>query len=264
MFLTSTVLFKPKEGSTITEWEDFIFANEYAGPDRARFIVGDGATEAYDSLRWGRQLIKAFREEPDAPGSDNASDSMRRVFEHAQRQWVASTPASFANIFEERKFHDEGSFATVLSLALHGLDNYQPRWYAASLGDTILFHIRNDEYKLHFPPMSVDEFGRTPNGASTSPAELDRMCDQLQYTSGTLAPGDRLFVATDALAAWLIRRHDVDGPALWSRLSALDSDPVFAGMIDTHRGSGELDNDDVTLLRIEVADHPPDIVVVSQ
>lgn len=248
MFAVSVCFKLEKLGNTPQEWEDGAAARD--GGD-ARFIVVDGATEAYDSARWVAQLVDSFVDA--APALD--PHAMRRWFVQMQRQWVAEAPTRFVNVIEEHKFRQDGSFATLLGVAVSGTS-----WHAVALGDTVLFHVRNGRLLSHFPPMSVDEFGLNPDGVHTRPDAVDHMMRRIAFADGRLQLADTLYLATDALAHWMLRQ---DGPALWSLLRDLDHDAMFAALVADQRAAGQLRNDDVTLLRVRMVERQPAHLVVA-
>jgi hypothetical protein len=252
MYAHSVSFQRQKAGNSAREWEDG------AGHSEARFIVVDGATEAYDSLRWVEQLVSSFVHN----GPTITHDALGGWFEVMQQQWVAEAPTRFASVIEEYKFRTDGSFATFVGGALIGLDGPQPRWEAAALGDTVLFHVRAGRLLTHFPGLSVDDFGLVPDGVDTRPGALPQMLGRLSFGRGALSPGDLLFVATDAFAHWMLQQVATDQDALWSTLTELDHDVAFTDLVTDQRTGGGLRNDDVTLLRVRISATPPTRLVV--
>lgn len=249
MFAVSVCFKLEKLGNTPKEWEDGAAARD--GGD-ARFIVVDGATEAYDSARWVAQLVESFVTDA---GPTLDPHAMRRWFVQMQQQWLAEAPTRFLNVIEEHKFRQDGSFATLLGVTVSGVT-----WHAVALGDTVLFHVRNGRLLSHFPPIGIDEFGLTPDGVHTRSEALEHMMRRIAFAEGQLRPADTLYLATDALAHWMLRQ---DGPALWSLLHELDHDEVFAALVADQRAAGLLRNDDVTLLRVHLVDDQPTHLVVA-
>jgi hypothetical protein len=71
---------------------------------------------------------------------------------------------------------------------------------------------------------------------------------------GPLEAGDVVLVATDAFAAWLIRREESGSP-VWNLIA--DIDPVsFSDLVTTLRTNRELVNDDVTVLVARLVSDP--------
>ncbi|EFC81151.1 hypothetical protein [Parafrankia sp. EUN1f] len=275
-----------KLGSTPQEWEDAAACHDGdpAVGVAPRYAVADGATEAYDAIRWVDHLVTSFVA---GAGPALTSDGLRAWFEYVQQLWVAESPTRFATVIEEHKFRSEGSFATFLGCRLTGLDGPRARWEAAALGDTVLFHIRGGRLLTHFPHLDVDGFGLSPDGVSTRPEALGPMLRGLALAHGELRVGDVLFLATDALAHWLLTetgaggtsrhgsgthgtgRHATGGQGtdrkrdgLWADLTGIDHDATFAAIVADQRAAGRMRNDDVTLLRVQLVAAEPDALVV--
>ncbi|WP_322778198.1 hypothetical protein [Frankia sp. Cas4] len=250
-----------KLGSAAPEWEDAAACHDGdpAAGVAPRYVVVDGATEAYDAIRWVAQLVGSFVADT---GPDLTPDGLCAWFEQVQRLWVAEAPARFATVIEEHKFHTQGSFATFLGCRLTGLDGPRARWEAAALGDTVLFHVRAGRLLTHFPPIDVDDFGLSPDGIGTRPEALGPMLRALELASGEVRAGDVLFIATDALAQWLLLETGRDEASLWAALAGLDHDAAFAAIVADQRAAGRMRNDDVTLLRVQLATTEPGALVV--
>ncbi len=189
-----TVTFsEPKEGNAPDERQDGacggVVGDGTATPHRARFVVLDGATGAYDAVRWVDQLVSSFAPQaggdPKSEGPRLEPAAMRAWFAEMQDQWAADV-RDFDSIIEERKFAEVGSFATLLGFEIHGLDGPEPYWQAVALGDTVLFHVRMGRMIATFPPMGPDDFGTLPDGVHTARASLDRMTERL-LTGGGVA-----------------------------------------------------------------------------
>ncbi|MDQ2815558.1 MAG: hypothetical protein M3Z75_27855 [Actinomycetota bacterium] len=251
-----------KAGNAPAEWQDGASGGVAAnGTGTARFIVVDGATGAYDPLRWVDQLVSSFAPPAAAPrGPRLEPAAMRAWFAQMQDQWGAGARA-FDSIIEERKFAEVGSFATLLGFEITGLDGPEPFWRAVALGDTVLFHVRAGRLIATFPPLGPDDFGTLPDGVHTLRSSLDRMTGRLLTGSGVLAPGDFLFAATDAMAHWILRAIGREEGKVWATLATLAHPDVFARLVEDQRreqdGATRMKNDDVTLMRLRLlADQP--------
>jgi hypothetical protein len=266
MLHTRAVVFAlEKAGSTEGEWEDGAATDsgDLRRGRNPRFALADGATEAYDSIRWVAQLLDSFMGSADAAGPALDKESMLRWFEASQHTWT-SAPPRFANFFEERKFA-EGSFATLLGCEIRRVGPDRLAWDAVALGDTVLFHVRNRQLIEHFPRIGVDDFGLNPAGVHTHADALAGMMAELQITTGVhhLQPGDQMFFATDALAAWIISALRRDGQErVWRFFAGISHPNAFARFVADRRTEHSLKNDDVTLIRVDVADTAPSHVLV--
>jgi len=257
-----------KDGNAPCEWQDCacggVIPDGTGAPHRARFVVLDGATTAYDPVRWVDQLVRSFA--PQANGSQGSQGprlepaAMRAWFAEMQDRW-AKDVRDFDSIIEERKFAEVGSFATLLGFEIYGLDGPEPYWRAVALGDTVLFHVRAGRLIATFPPLGPEDFGTLPDGVHTSPASLDKMTERLLIGGGVLEAGDFLFAATDAMAQWILRTIQRGEAKVWDTLTTLAHPDVFAQLVADQRreqdGSRRLKNDDVTLMRLRMLDGQP-------
>jgi hypothetical protein len=105
-----------------------------------------------------------------------------------------------------------------------------------------------------FPLQKSSQFTMSPYLISTrSDGEFPK--DRIQVSKGSLRDGDMLLLATDAMAAWLLKRHE-EGRPLWKWLyRKLGTRESFAAMVAYGRKNG-LRNDDFTLVRV-VHRHSP-------
>src|SRR5690242_3314348 len=260
-----------KDGNAPGEWQDGacggVIPDGTGAPHRARFVVLDGATTAYDPVRWVDQLVRSFAPPPDgARGSAGSQGprlepaAMRAWFAEMQDRW-AKDVRDFDSIIEERKFAEVGSFVTLLGFEIYGLDGPEPYWRAVALGDTVLFHVRAGRLIATFPPLGPEDFGTLPDGVHTSPASLDRKTGRLLSGGGVLEAGDFLFAATDAMAQWILRTVQRGEAKVWDTLTTLAHPDVFAQLVADQRreqdGAKRLKNDDVTLMRLRMLDSPP-------
>ncbi|HUQ55758.1 hypothetical protein [Lentzea sp.] len=257
MYAWQVVFSAPKQGNDPWEWEDGAAA---APEDREtgrgpRFALADGATEGFGSTRWAMRLVEGFV----APDVELTRRSLLGWAVRAQDGWRHDPVLSRASGVELFKLDSVGSFATFLGCELTGLAGERPRWRAVAVGDTVLFHVRGNRLVGQFPPMRADDFGVNPAGVPTVPAALPGVVDRMEFAEGDVEPGDLLYLATDALAQWMVREDD-DG--LWSLLAGLDHPHRFRELADDRRETREMTNDDVTLMRISVAASWPDQLVV--
>ncbi|MDL5158984.1 hypothetical protein [Actinomycetospora termitidis] len=261
-----------KGGNEPDEYEDAFSTMKRAGADvarsggRARFAVADGATDGYDPGGWARQLARSF-----APSTEYepwwlcapTETAVHQWYEEMQTRW-AEVDRVFPHSWARRKFEESASYATFLAGEIDLLDSDRPQWTALGIGDTVLFQVRDHERLRHVPPLAPGDFGTSPQALSSRSVHLERMVECTTFWSGDLRLGDRLYVATDAVAAWLLRADADPGRRreVWELLAALSEPEEFAELVEGERGSGAMDNDDSTLLRMRIVARPPDTVAV--
>jgi hypothetical protein len=105
-----------------------------------------------------------------------------------------------------------------------------------------------------FPLQKSSQFTMSPYliGSRSNGESLN---ERIQISKGSLRNGDMLLLATDAVAAWLLKRHE-EGRPLWKWLYRKLSTPEsFAAMVAYGRKNG-LRNDDFTLVRVIHHDLP--------
>jgi hypothetical protein len=262
----------PKEGCPPADWEDGAAGGTFGGtrggdPPVVRFAVADGATETYESRRWVELLLRSFMsaDRNAGPGwPDLERGSMSAWFKAMQEQWWATAPAGLDYI-EQLKIR-QGTLATFVGGQITGLGTATPVWQATALGDSVLFHVRNGTLVEHFPALRSTDFDSAPEGIATLPDRLGRMSEQLLFREGRLAPGDQIFVATDALAKWMLARQEAGDQLSWRLLGELAHPATFSELIAASRGakprSEAMKDDDVTLMRIRLLAKPASTVVV--
>jgi hypothetical protein len=146
----------------------------------------------------------------------------------ANRPWYVAAKAA------------EGAFATVLGLSLHA----DGRWRAVSVGDCCLFHVRDGALVQSWPYEGPDAFTNRPALVSS---RTDRSVPTPDVAGGSWHPNDRVVLATDAGAAWLLR----------AGLDPLREGPeAVPDRVQAARADGALRNDDVTLLVVDLVSSP--------
>ena len=211
---------RPKPGHTPEENEDvWVVAPGPAGA--LRLAVADGATEGIFSRAWAEALAEAAVAH--GPGAGVAT-----VLADARAGWAAAVADRAAALpwYAAEKM-EGGAFATLLVLDVTpaGFDGW-------GVGDAEAFVCRAGTLHRvgahgfdHRPPLLAS---RT-DAAAPAPVVV----------RGALGPRDALFVATDALAAYLAG-HPTAGRAF-----AADFDAALAVA-----RAGGLRSDDVTLVRV--------------
>lgn len=223
-------LWLPREGHEEGEYED-AYALPTGGPPW-RFAVADGATESVFARDWAHRLAEGVAAVP--LDTDEAVAAALATWRSRWRAWVAAHAGGMPWYAAQKV--EEGAHAAVLGLTLRA----DGRWQALAVGDCNLVHVRGDDVLLAWPLDDAAAFHHRPVLLSSHPtAPLPPV---LRH-EGTFLPGDAFLLATDALAAWLLRA----GPSTARRLAADD----FGDRVRQARADRSLRNDDVTLVVIE-------------
>jgi hypothetical protein len=255
----------PKRGSSTQDYEDA----SWVGPDgngdgeikqgTLRVVVSDGASTSMLASRWSRRLVEVF-------GTAEGVTRSRTAFVAAYRAAVRIWDQEILKYIAEREergvpiqWYEEpglakGAHATILITEFRdGRRGTPARWRAAAIGDSCLFQVRNETLYACFPISDADEFSYQPPLLPSRAPEEDLVRRNIIVGSRDWQPGDSFYMATDALAAWFIRTSKAGGKP-WEPLRDLDTDTDldFATLVDRHRDQGEMQNDDTTLVRIDM------------
>ena len=237
----------PKRGNRSEEYED---ALRPARLDREvsvmRCAVADGATETSFSGEWADLLVRAYCR--GRLGQRNLDTGLAAVRE----RWRSTVGARPLPWYAEEKLRS-GAFSSLIGLTISAASRHGWRWRAMAIGDSCLFHIRDETLELAFPLASPAEFTSRPRLLSTNQAANVGLEGATLRQRGEARPGDRFLLAADALACWALTRHEAGEPVwcLLSRAAAMPPDD-FAAWMDELRSAGTLRNDDVTLLHLQL------------
>lgn len=226
MTLRARTFSAPKSGHTAEEYEDAA-AGPAAAPDgTTRLALADGATESAFAGLWAQTLVASFVA-PESAVPETFGEFLhraRRAFGEAiaEREaglsWYASAKA------------EEGAHAAFLGLVLYP----DFAWRAVAVGDCCLLHFRDGARLEAWPISDPTAFGHRPDLVTSRYEDSHAPIT----TSGQWAGDDRLILASDALAAYLL---------------ALDAIPEDFGDFDAFvAGAREagMRNDDVTLVEV--------------
>ncbi|MFJ2393379.1 hypothetical protein ACIOTI_11570 [Streptomyces sp. NPDC087843] len=234
--------------------------------------VCDGATESALAKDWARLLSrKAAEHAMERPDLLSGGTAFEEFASSAVAQWDPWLKwYTEARIAEGRplKWYEhtklaEGAYATLLTVRVDPdpgsgssaeSDAPEPawRWRAAALGDSCLFHLHDDRLVQAFPVEAADEFGTVPDLFGSRNHDAALLACRTRFTEGRCRPGDRLFLMTDALAAWFLSAADQKS-AIHQLLEFSGPDDLtrFVDWLNDLRKSRQLRNDDVAIVRID-------------
>lgn len=242
----------PKAGNSATEYEDAVWPTRKLRVRKGALClaVADGATETSYSGVWAKQLVRAF-----ARGRLRAATIVSDLGPLQERWWKAVQQKPLPWYAEEKL--RSGTFAALLGLSLFApaADESSGRWRSLAVGDCCLVQVRREEVLAAFPINSATEFQNRPCLLSTNSTDNARVEEYVQTLEGSWTTDDTFFLMTDALAHWFYLEME-RGERPWATMRDLDThDEVqpFASWIAKLRSEPVLRNDDVTLLRVDVA-----------
>ncbi len=246
MWVCTKAFHVPKHGNAQAEYEDAFFpANGFHfGISGFRCAVADGATESAFSGIWARLLVRGF--------------GRRRLrLRKLQRSWQRSVKRGKLPWYLQAKL-PKGAHAAFVGLSIRdGVDQSPPggSWRALAVGDSCLFHVRGSKLLAFGPVQKSEDFGNRPYLLSTnSHTSIRRHAEYVAVLGGTWQSHDSFYLATDALAQWMLSEHEA-GRSPWTVLRDLGNngqEAAFQSFVAELRTSRRLNNDDTTLLGVEV------------
>ena len=252
MWVSTQGFHAPKQGNVESEYEDAYFPEDVCLQDLSEFrcAVADGASESAFSREWARLLVRGYYRR-------------RMTLGRLQRCWSRMVTRRPVPWYLEEKIR-RGAHATLVGLSIRDGEpsaRSGGSWRIVAVGDSCLFHVRDDELLTVAPMSRSDEFNNHPHLISTDPATTFGLDEsQITVVSGEWQPRDVFYLLTDALAEWTLAKHEAGRPP-WSLFRSLGEDGdssgagqrSFEALVANLRENGGLHNDDTTLLRVEVA-----------
>jgi len=227
-----------KAGNDISECED---AWDYAEHREIFAIaISDGATESSFAKEWANEMVKTF---VNLDQQSQICHDLTRWLSGSQDRWQSWLSQQALPWFAKRKA-EQGAYATFLSLQVSS----DLSWQAIAVGDSCLFVVRDNCLQQSFPLQNSHEFGNCPDLVGTI-SSLRK--GNILKVIGNAKAGDRFYLATDAIACWIMKQIEANQNP-WVKLMQLDSLDKFAVWVNELRDRHEIVNDDTTLLCLEI------------
>lgn len=239
MRIFSTTFWLPKEGNSDEEYEDAALPLEETHEEWSEFrcAIADGATESSFARQWAQLLVQSFVDSRDFAG--------------ARACWSEAVTGKSLSWYAEEKL-EQGAYAAFAGLIL----SEEGGWEASTIGDCCIIQVREGSILQAFPLSKAEQFDNRPFLLSSRSSADD---EKIEQWSGEWQPQDVFLLITDALAKccfWL-EESEQEGIA---RLIDLDGEEQFRQFVDESRaarredGTRQLHNDDLTMVRLIVAD----------
>ncbi len=229
-----------KQGGQPHEWEDAFAFSETA----LRIAVSDGASASTQASRWARCLVEGFVEDQFDPADETglADWLARRVDIFADQTPDAPADKSWYQEAAER----QAAFGTLLAMSM----TEDGCCSVVGVGDSCLFHLRAGELLESLPLSDAHDFGSTPDLVSSDAEQISQVVASAFRATAAAENGDTLLLATDALSEWALARG-TEEPEVWKLLEQINAEG-FARLSYEARQSGEMENDDLTLVRVQM------------
>ncbi len=247
-----TSLHLPKLGNEETEYEDAFDVcpeNKYGENQTLRVAIADGATESSFSAEWANMLTKCYVRQ-----QVNNIQELCTQIESLSKEWQNNIDVKQLTWFAEEKAR-MGAFSTLLGLEIDSDAAEISCWHSIAVGDSCLFHIRDNSLKLAFPIQHSSDFNNSLILISSKFEKNMQHWDKALKRDGNWQAGDFFFLTTDALAAWFFREYEL-GNLPWEILIKFmddsECDKSFESWVNEMRASSLMRNDDVTCLIIKL------------
>ena len=240
----------PKSGNTPNECEDAIGCNVKAG----KFAVSDGATEAFDSRRWAKFLVKSWVSIPPEiyPDLSFLVAGVEELGKRLAKRWLLRQLPWYA---EEKS--KQGAYAAFVGIHISTFPNCESRyeWRAVALGDSCLFYHSDGRLIFAAPLSSPALFSYHPILVpSLRIGPTTDWENRVYFGNGLAQAGDCFLLLSDALAQWYLTYslEDADLTDKFLAITANGTNKDFSDFCEEERSCGRLRNDDMAVLRIDL------------
>lgn len=243
----------PKSRSLIEENEDAFAPNlgngEIHDCEFFQCALSDGATRSSFAGEFARIIVEQCALSQKNAGIYSVISQTRSIW--SQRIKSLDLP------WHAQEKVKEGAYATLLWLQFFpkGTNHilWDNHWRSTAVGDTCLFQFRKDQPLKHLPIKNSMEFNNHPPLISSH----NRNSHPIEEweNSGSWESGDDFFLASDAMAKWILHSMEQKkNPAtiLKDRLTRKAKEGHFQEWIVQMRSRREIKDDDTTLIWIKV------------
>lgn len=217
--------------------------------------VADGVSSALFSGPWAAILTEAIVADPPNPDDPEAFAAWLAVL---RSQWASRIDISNLAWFQKAKLK-QGAFATLVWICLFSRSEIDVApddpdaaylCQAFAVGDSCLFHVRDDALLTSFPIQASAELEANPLAVGSMDLNRDQMLRFSRHDAWCRA-GDLLVLCTDAMADWILRQYERGGSPDWQYLWAMTESQWQSQVLDL-RTAQEMRYDDTTLLMLRV------------
>jgi len=250
-----------KKGEFLEDCQDAYRVNK----DSLRFAVADGATREFFSGQFAIELVEKFCFDKSQLNRDIlSSDRYEEWLVSTQDRWKEYLKNMIDNeevtyLVENRYYENDSGASTFVGLELNR-DNFT--FKAMIIGDSCLFHIRDNKIKMCCLIDDYEEFDNSPDFFFSRAFVFDenneatkREFIQPEIISRPFEEGDYFLLASDAMSRWLLmQQYKERWDDVWSSLLKEDR-CWYKNFIEDIREDEDnrLEDDDITILIISTA-----------
>jgi len=233
-----------KLGEDIADCQDAISLDAVSG----HVAIADGATESFAAREWAQHLVQTYVDLKVAARFDQST----WLYE-AQQLWAKGISEDIArgrgDIFLINNFNEKRSaYSTFLALSFSALHDRLDLLSieAEAIGDSCLLHFSGGKLKRAFPLESSAAFSDHPHAISSRQPLESLELAQLKFE---VTEGDRILLATDAFAMFLLKAVEADSPVI-AEFLALGEQEALKDFVQNQRCKMALQNDDIALVSL--------------
>lgn len=235
-----------KLGNKSADCEDSFSAD----PSAQRFAMADGASSSLFSDIWARSLTQTAIEAGGDIGEDSAEEKISEIMLLARNKWYSSIPWDSLPWFLKNKAVS-GSYSTLLITEFHRLASSYG-FTTLAVGDTCIFKVSHGEPKFSFPLSEPREFNNSPKlvwsgKGNPLPEKIRLSLPKHVRTQGIVSPGEKIVLATDAIAKWMLEFQGFD-----RIISAIGEHDVMKRFVSSEINNKRMRNDDITVAVIQI------------
>ncbi|GER87711.1 hypothetical protein KDW_18730 [Dictyobacter vulcani] len=218
--------------------------------------VADGVGTTLFSNIWARHLVDHFLATPLL--SDDPFEVewwLRAAQEHFQKLLPGMEGLPWNAL---QKMQNEGSFSTLAALRIfsaHPLDGEAIQAKLLAFGDSCIFvQPAATAEVFSFPIVNAADFDRPPISLPSKPGVFNRHFQKGMALDLLLRPGDRILLATDAVARWIVGASERPGENPRSAFQAVAEQTMasWPDFIASCRASSSMVDDDCTALLVKL------------
>ncbi len=245
----------PKEGFDPKRCADKAAINEQLG----RYAVADGVSRSFLPAQWAEILVTGF--------VGQQSDFSKPVefvnwllacsneWGVGAEQWIHEARQTPLNEDWESKLLEEGAQATFVGCWLTTNGGSNTIAHVLAVGDANFFLFRPQTVSslwqccVAYPWEKPEDFSAITDTLSTLSRRIQRVTELVKFAKFVTQPGDRIVLATDALAHWMLTPA---GQAYWNEMLQITVTSQFGELVQRERQRRALEVDDTTMLVIPV------------